>query len=190
MAFNATEFRAQMKYGGQRPNLFEIKLTIPDSAAAEQSVTFMANAATQPAFITGYADSYYFGRRISHFGDREFQDWSINVINDEDMPIRNALEKWQDRGAHIDHKTYEIENAAGKELYVNAEITAFGRDGKAGKTIRLVNAFPVMIGPLEYSWEDNNRIQTFQADFRYDYFTTDHISSPSSVSAISGVVTT
>jgi hypothetical protein len=170
MTFNANEFRSRLQYGGVRPNLFKINMTIPDSQGASEEISFMARAASMPAFVTGFADQYFFGRRVSFFGDREFQDWSVEIINDEDYVVRNALEAWQARGAETDWDTPYVENKQGMDLYSTITVTSYGKEGNELKSVQLVNAFPIMLGPLEYNWEENNRIQTFTADFRYDFF--------------------
>jgi hypothetical protein len=169
MSFNANEFRSRLQYGGVRPNLFKISLVIPGEDAASQEISFMARAASMPAYVTGFTDQFYFGRRVSFFGDREYQDWSVEIINDEDYLVRNALEKWSNRGAETDWDTNYTEDARGLPLYIDATITSYGKGGDELKSVTIKNAFPIMLGPLEYNWEENNRIQTFTADFRYDY---------------------
>lgn len=170
MAFNATEFRSKLQYGGQRPNLFKVDLIIPDSNAASEELSFMAQAASMPAFVTGFTDSFYFGRRVSHFGDREYQDWSIQIINDEDYVVRNAFESWSARGADTNWDTNAIENKQGMPLYCDATITSYGKEGEPTKSVVLHNAFPIMLSPLEFSWQENNVIQTFDCTIRFDYF--------------------
>lgn len=169
--FNANEFRSNLKYGGARPNLFKVDLTLPDSVEAERSFSFMCEAASEPAYTVGFADTYYFGRRISTFGDREFSDFSCTLINDEDYAIRNALKAWQDRGARGDWGTSHIEQANGLQLYTDITVTAFGKEGEPINAVKLINAFPIMVGPLEFSWSANNTIQRYSVDFRFDYYT-------------------
>lgn len=170
MSFNANEFRSKLQYGGARPNLFKVDLVIPDSNAASEEISFMAQAASMPAFVTGFVDTFYFGRRISHFGDREYQDWSIQIINDEDYLVRNALEAWSTRGSETNWDTNYVENKQGLALYCDATVTSYGKEGDQTKSVILKNAFPIMLSPLEFSWQENNMIQTFDCTMRFDYF--------------------
>jgi len=169
MAFNAQEFRSRMHGGGARPNLFEIKMTIPDRASASEQISFMAEVATAPAYVVGFADTYYFGRRISHPHDREYQDASLQIINLEDFDVRSALESWQDRCSRTSWNTDHIEHADGLSLYSDISILAYGKEGDLLRETKMYNAFPILLGPLQYAWADNNQIQKFSADFRYDY---------------------
>ena len=64
MAFNVTEFRANMLGDGARPNLFQVNLTFPavaNAAVAGQRLTFMAKAAQLPGSTVGTVPLYYFG---------------------------------------------------------------------------------------------------------------------------------
>jgi hypothetical protein len=167
--FNANEFRSQLKFAGARPNLFEIALTIPDSVEAERQVKFMCEAASSPAYTVGFTSTHFFGREIKHFGDRSWSAWSVQVINDEDMPVRRALESWQDRGSRADWGQKNVEDAKGLQLYTDATIIAYGKGGDALRSIKMFNVFPVLVSPLEYSWSANNQIQKFSVDFEYDY---------------------
>jgi hypothetical protein len=170
MAFSAVEFRANLKHGGARPNLFEVAITIPDNVNAERQVKFLVEAASSPAYTTGFVNIPYFGRDTKWFGDRAYSSWSVSVIADEGHELRKALESWQDRGSRGDWGTNNIEQAQSLQLYTDATITAFRKDGETDRSIKLFNLFPVMIGPMEYSWAANNQIQKFSVDFEFDYY--------------------
>ena len=97
MAFNVAEFRSQMTGDGARPNLFSVSLTFPSNIAnggvAGQKVTFMAKAAQLPGSTIGTVPVYYFGREMKFSGNRSFADWTLQIINDEDFAVRNAIEQ-------------------------------------------------------------------------------------------------
>lgn len=171
MAFNATEFRANLKHGGARPNLFEVAITIPDSVDAERQVRFMVESASAPAYTTGFVNIPYFGRDTKWFGDRAYSAWSVSVIADDDHALRKALESWQDRGSRGDWGTNHIEQSRGLQLYTDATVIAYDKEGNQSRSLKLINVFPVMIGPMEYSWSANNQIQRFSVDFEFDYYT-------------------
>lgn len=96
MAFNASDFRSRMKFGGARPNLFEASVVFPAVAGATASAdfTFKCQAAAIPGFIMGNAEAYYFGRRVNFPGDREWQPFQCEVLVDEDYVIRDGFERW------------------------------------------------------------------------------------------------
>lgn len=169
MAFNAQEFRSRFTDGGARPNLFEVKMTIPDSASASEQISFVMEAASGPAYTVGFADTYYFGRRLSTPGDREFADFSGNVLVSESFDVRSALESWQDRCARTNWATDHIEQSRDLPLYSDISLLSYSKEGELIRETKMFNAFPILLGPLQYAWADNNQIQRFSADFRYDY---------------------
>ena len=60
-----------------------------------------------------------------------------------------------------------------KEDATVTQFTKAARTPTSGqiRTYKFVGLFPLQIGPIELSWEDNNRIETFQVEFSYDYYT-------------------
>lgn len=181
VGFDATAFRSKLQYGGARPNLYEVVVSMPGEAgAASEEFTFMCRAASMPGMTVGVVQVPYFGRFIKLAGDRQFEDWSVRVINDEDFLVRNAFEAWQNRLVMLDHGTPAIENAAavgGHEmLYVDITVTQLAKDGATPlKRYHLKKAMPTMIGPIELAYDANDQIEEFDVVFTYDYFVTDEI---------------
>lgn len=176
MAFNASEFRARLQGHGQRPNMYEVKITFPDvTNDVEREFTFMCRASSSPGFFLGRVDAPYFGRRVSFAGDRVYEDWNVRVIDDEDHVVRNAFESWSNRMSMIDHDTNKVENFEGRVVYADAEITMMSKDGTPNKTYYLKNAWPLQVSPVELAWDANDQIVEFDVSFAYDYFITDRI---------------
>lgn len=175
MAFNAAEFRSRLQFGGQRPNLFKVILNIPDSSTGTQELTFMARATNVPGYSTGSVDVSFFGRRVSFPGDRSFDDWNLVIIDDEDHPVRNALEAWSNRLALIDHNTNQIQSSNGLALYSDATVIQYGREGNETKRYELKNVWPLALEPTQLDWEADNQVVNFGCTLRYDYFITDKI---------------
>ena len=54
----------------------------------------MCRAAQMPASTLGTIEVPYFGRKVKIAGDRTFAEWTVTLIQDEDMIIRNSMEEW------------------------------------------------------------------------------------------------
>jgi hypothetical protein len=54
----------------------------------------MCKTAQLPGATLGVVPVQYFGRELKFIGNRQFADWTITVINDEDFIVRNAFERW------------------------------------------------------------------------------------------------
>jgi hypothetical protein len=178
MAFNITEFRSAMLGDGARPNLFSVSLTFPTVATspiASQKLTFTAHAASLPPSIVGVATQFYFGRQIKFPGDRQFPDWSLTIVNDEDFIVRNAFETWSDKiNSHSQNVRAAL--AISPTLYCcDATVTQYSKKGEAIKSYKFVGMFPNTIDPIQVDWGSNDRIEEFNVTFSYQYWTADSV---------------
>ena len=174
MAFNVAEFRANMVGDGARPNLFSVSLVFPtianNSTAAGQKVTFMAKSAQLPGSTIGTVPVFYFGRELKFAGNRTFTDWTLQIINDEDFAIRNALESWMNA---INSHSGNVRDggAANPTNYtVDAIVTQYGKTGNELKSYKFVGLFPLDIAPIDLDWGSNDVIEEFSATFAFQYW--------------------
>ncbi|NBP03176.1 MAG: hypothetical protein EBU90_24345 [Proteobacteria bacterium] len=177
MAFNVTEFRANMIGDGARPNLFSVSLVFPTVAAngnvAGQKVTFMAKAAQLPGSSIGTVPVYYFGRELKFAGNRSFSDWTLNIINDEDFAIRNSVESWMNA---INSHAGNVRNGAAVNntgYSVDASVTQYGKAGQELKKYKFVGLFPLDLAPIDLNWASNDEIEEYSVTFAYQWWETD-----------------
>jgi len=177
MAFNVAEFRSQMVGDGARPNLFQVSLTFPAVATggsvAGQKVTFMAKAAQLPGSTIGTVPVYYFGRELKFAGNRTFTDWTLQIINDEDFAIRNALESWMN--AINSHGGNVRNGAAGSPTgyTVDASVSQYSKTGGILKSYKFVGLFPLDVAPIDLDWQSNDSIEEYSATFAYQWWEAD-----------------
>jgi hypothetical protein len=177
MAFNVSEFRANMIGDGARPNLFSVSLNFPtftaDGSTAASKATFMAKSAQLPGSTVGTVPLYYFGRELKFAGNRTFTDWTLTVINDEDFVIRNGLEQWMNSiNSHASN--IRLPQAFASSQYsVDASVTQYGKTGDILKDYTFVGMFPVDIAPIDLDWGSNDSIEEYSVTFAYQYWTSD-----------------
>jgi hypothetical protein len=176
MAFNVTEFRANLLGDGARPNLFQVSLTFPavaNSPVAGQRLSFLAKTAQLPGSTVGIAPLYYFGRELKFAGNRSFPDWSITIINDEDFDVRNAFESWMNA---LNSHASNIRNPAAYNqlLYTtDAKVTQFSKTGAPLKIYNFVGLFPTDVSPIELDWGTNDSIEEFSVTLAYQFWESD-----------------
>ena len=176
MAFNVTEFRANLLGDGARPNLFQVSLTFPtvaNSQIAGQRISFLAKTAQLPGSTIGTVPLYYFGREMKFAGNRTFPDWTITIINDEDFNVRNGFEKWMDS---LNSHSLNTRNPAAfnQTLYSSdAAVTQFAKIGTPLKKYNFVGLFPVDLSPIELDWGSNDAIEEFSVTLAYQYWESD-----------------
>jgi len=174
MAFNVAEFRANMIGDGARPNLFKVSLTFPtivsNALVVGQKTTFMAKTAQLPGSTVNSFPLYYFGRELKFAGNRTFTDWTLQIINDEDFLIRNALESWMNS---INSHVSNVRNAGAvnpANYSVDAEVTQYGKAGQELKKYKFVGLFPVDVAPIDLDWGSNDSIEEYAATFAFQYW--------------------
>lgn len=168
---NLTAFRASLISGGVRPNQFEVELHFPSIVGADTAVSllgrFHCQAASLPASSVTPVDVFYQGRAIKVAGEREFQPWTIRVIN-ENFAIRDAMVRWSNAINNIANNNGVLQPA----LYqTDMTVRQLDRNGVAIKEVTIVDAMPVNIGEIGLSWDANNQIEMFDVTFVYNYFT-------------------
>jgi hypothetical protein len=174
MAFNVAEFRSNLVGDGARPNLFSVSLTFPaistGGSAASSKTTFMAKGAQLPGSTVGQVPMYYFGRELKFAGNRTFADWTLQIINDEDFVVRNAIESWMNG---INSHAGNVRNNAATSpsgYSVDAEVTQYGKDGSTLKTYKFVGLFPLDLAPIDLDWGSNDTIEEYGVTFAYQWW--------------------
>ena len=149
-------------------------LGVVNSNAAGQKVTFMAKAAQLPGSTVGTVPVYYFGRELKFPGNRTFPDWTINIINDEDFTIRNAVENWLNTiNSHAGN--VRDRGALGTNGYsVDAVVTQYGKTGNVLKTYKFVGLFPQDVAPIDLDWGSNDTIEEYTTTFAYQWWEADN----------------
>ncbi len=162
MAFNIDTFKGQIPGGGARPTLFFVELT----GAEYSQVPFMAKAASLPASTLGTIELSYFGRKVKVAGDRTYAEWSITIINDEDMLIRKGLENWHSK---VNHASSNLRTMT--EYKEDAQVHQMGKTGGIIRTYNFVGLWPSEIGAIELAWDTNDAVEEDTVTRQYDYWT-------------------
>jgi hypothetical protein len=166
MAFNINEIRANLQFDGARPSLFEIIVRNPATNVGDSKLQFMAKASSIPESIMGVIEVPYFGRKIKVAGVRQYADWSIQVINDEDFAVRRAMEAWHSRINSSETNLRTIGNAYRSTAFVNQ----YSKEGEIIRTYTMENCWPINIGAIDLSWDNGDAIEEFPVTFAFDYW--------------------
>lgn len=174
MAFRVQEFRASMNYDGARPNLFQCELTFPGIASvsgAQQQFTFMARAAQLPGSTVNQISQFYFGRELKFSGNRQFPEWTVTIINDEDFRIRDAFERWlSGLNSHVGNLRAPPFTKGDAGYQQDGFVTQFGKTGDVIKRYKFVGLFPVDVSPIEVDWGANDTIEEYAVTFAYQWW--------------------
>ena len=174
MPFNISTFKTNgLIYGGSRPSLFNVILSVPQSIGikdvSKNKFQFVCNAAELPAAIVQPIEIGYFGRKIKVAGDRTYGNWTVSVMNDEDFSVKSLFELWSN-GINRFVSNVRDPKLSKAEYKVELEILKYSKDGEITRKYTMVGAWPMDVGPIAQNWTDQNKIEQFDVAFCYDYW--------------------
>jgi len=171
--FNVERFKSALTNGGARPNQFAVQLSFPTYVASQSIAVarapFLVSIAELPGQTVNPAIVQYRGREVKFVGDRIFAPWTITVLNDAEMSIRNAVEQWM---GGMEDNAAKFGRLQPSEYQRDLDVLQLDRNGNILKSYKLVNAFPVDLSPVGLDFGANDQISTFQVTFQYQHFTT------------------
>lgn len=166
---NINDFKAELKGGGARPNLFRVVMPFPafaGSSAEMRKLTFTCKAAQIPAQTVGVIDVPYQGRQLKVPGDRTFAEWTITIINDTDFLVRDAFEKWNNAiNNHEENVGLSLE-----DLIVDANVQQLGRDGAVIKEYTMKGAWCSEVAAIDLAWDANDTVEEFTVTMQMQYW--------------------
>lgn len=162
------DFKAKLKGGGARPNLFKATINFPAYANGDVEITsFLCEAAQLPGSTMGVITIPFRGRQLKLAGDRTFDTWSPTIINDTDFAIRNAMERWMN-GINA-HKA-NTGLTAPIDYEADLLIEQLDRDGSILKTYTFRGCFPTGVAPIDLAYGTNDDIERFTVEFQVQYW--------------------
>jgi len=171
--FNVERFKSALTNGGARPNQFAVQLSYPTyvggAATAVARSPFLVSIAELPGQTVNPAIVQYRGREVKFAGDRIFAPWTITVLNDSEMSIRNAIEQWMNG---MENTVTKIGYLQPSQYQRDLEVFQLDRNGNVLKSYKLANAFPVDLSPVALDFGANDQISQFTVTFQYQHFTT------------------
>jgi hypothetical protein len=117
------------------------------------------------------------GRTIKLPGDKQFDDWSLTILNDTTYPIRKAFEEWNNAiMGHISN--VEAAGLTVSQFFGSAYVYQLGRKDDVATAVYLIDKiFPLQVGEIALSYENENVVEEFPVNFSVNEWTslsTDH----------------
>ena len=157
--------------GGSRPTLYKVSIQGGDPANFTERLSFYCKATSLPASTLGEIIVPYMGRQIKVPGDRTFEDWTVTILNTEDMDLRGQFEQWNHYyNGIIDNKVFNDGPFWGHVSGCTATVTQLNRKGDGVKSYNLQYVFPKEVASIELAYDQVDTVSEFQVTFGYTYF--------------------
>jgi len=155
--------------GGARPTLFQVDLFFPFTTPFGDRGQFQIRAASIPSVPLDTIRVPYMGRAMKLAGDRpEWPDWTVTIINDENFPLRVALESWSNRiNAFISNRMSA--DVWPTDYKGTARVTQFGKKGDTLRSYIVDGIFPVNVDAMQLDWDAQNQLQQYDCTFSMDF---------------------
>jgi len=162
------DFKAKLRGGGARPNLFKATINFPAYANGDVELTsFLCKTAQLPGSAFGSIDVPFRGRILKMAGDRTFETWSVTIINDTDFAIKNAMERWSN-GINAHSANTGLTSPIQYEADLRVE--QLDRNGDSLKTYIFRGAYPLNVSAIELDYGALDTIEEFTVEFNYQYW--------------------
>ena len=168
MSLGVDDFKSKLIGGGARANLFKVTCNFPGYAQGNSELaSFMIKGATLPASVIAPIEVSFRGRKLKIAGDRTFEPWTITIINDTAMDIRNAFERWMNGiNAHVANTGLSSPTLYQTDMLVEQ----LNRAGEVTKSYNIRGAFPTNISAIELNYETNDAVEDFTVELNYQYW--------------------
>ena len=184
MAFDVDQFLGNLTYGGQRPALFNIRLSSIPVAVDLSNFEFFARASQYPASTLTSIETSYFGRIVKFPGIKQYDTWTVTVINDEDFKFYRAFQAWSNL---IDHPVTNLRelppsgtggitnNPSSENAYkAVGSIIPYSKDSDGDVPLDIqydmIGIWPSEVSSVDVDWGNADALMEFTVTFTYDYW--------------------
>ena len=167
------DFKAVLQGGGVRSHHVPGGTDLPYGVSSDNNLltndgTFLIKASQLPASTIGQIDVPFRGRQLKVPGDREFEDWSVNILNDVTFGLRKGLEEWSER---IQNHNYALGATELSDYYASAVVRQLDRDGRQLRAYRFRRHLAQDdLEAIGLDFEANNAVEDYGVTFAVQYW--------------------
>ena len=162
------DFKSKLRGGGARANLFKVTLNYPAYAGGDVELSsLMCKAAQLPQSTVGSFPVNFRGRELKVAAERTFEDWTITIINDTDFGVRDPMERWMN-GINGHAANTGLVNPV--DYQSDLIVEQLDRDESVIKRVNIRGAFPIVVSPIQLSYDTRGEIEQFDVTFSYQYW--------------------
>lgn len=167
--FSITQFKATIDAAGglSRGVFYECQITLGLVDFGQEQI-LLCKAANLPTTQLDFTELKYFTRSVKVPAARQFQPVTLTFYNTENYDLRTKLLDWLSRFNQPTTNQRDAVNSLA--LYGTIELQPKDmayRDVGEGLYYRFREVFPTSISGLQYSYENDTQVQTYDVEFQY-----------------------
>ena len=162
------DFKSKLIGGGARANMFRVTCNFPGFAQGDSEIaSFLIKGAQLPSSVIAPITVPFRGRQLQIAGDRTFEPWSVTVINDVQMEVRNMFERWMN-GINQHNANTGIANPT--DYQADMIVEQLDKEGNVTKSYTFRGTFPTNISAIDLSYDSENTIEEFTVELQVQYW--------------------
>jgi len=168
MAFNVNEFKSRIGGHLASPANFRVLMSgaILDSDGS-RLLSLLCNQAQFPgrAFATNEITTHGPIRKIPY--QSIYDDIVLSLYCQEDMGIKELFQEWQ---SYIQDNSSSSEFSYFDDYVTDMIVEQYNTDGEITHSVKLIDAYPVMVAPLQLDWATKDSFHQLQVTMAYRYW--------------------
>lgn len=160
--------------GGSRPNLYTVTMTCPGLGLTEQfrQLQFFCRSTDLPSSTLGEIAVPYLGRVAKYPGDRTFEDFTMTIVNTQDMNLRRIFEGWNEAFNSFQGNATAFGNP--RAIFGTAVVTQLDRLYRPQRAYQFIDMYPRDVSSINLGYDQNDTVSEFTVTFGYSYYINDN----------------
>lgn len=163
MAESLTNFISGFK-NPAKTNMYKLVFRGENGAVVPSGLDIRAKGAQLPTAEMGIMEIPYKGRKVKIPAERSFSEWTVTVMETNDMNVRRSFEKWM---SVMDAEDEIKRNTAA--LSTIDVILLKGDNSTPSITYTLYGAFPSSLASVDLSFDEQTAPLEYSVTFQYSY---------------------
>jgi len=163
MAESLTNFISGFK-NPAKTNMYRLVFRGENGAIIPNGLDIRAKGAQLPTAEMGIMEIPYKGRKVKIPAERSFSEWTVTVMETNDMNVRRSFEKWM---SVMDAEDEIKRNTAA--LSTIDVILLKGDNATPSITYTLYGAFPSSLASVDLSFDEQTAPLEYSVTFQYSY---------------------
>ena len=139
------------------------KITIP-----EFNLDFHGKGTQLPSSDLGVIEIPYKGRKLKVPGQRTFAEWTVTIMELENMGMRIEMEAWMN--ALDEALTGKLSEKLGTDM-PDVDVAILGKNGKPTMSYKLYGVFPTSIASVDLNFDEQTAPLEYAVTFQYSFHT-------------------
>jgi len=163
MAESLTNFISGFK-NPAKTNMYKLVFRGENGAVVPTGLDIRAKGAQLPTADVGILEIPYKGRKVKIPAERSFSEWTVTVMETNDMNVRRSFEKWM---SVMDAEDQIKRNTAA--LATIDVVLLKGDNTTPSITYTLYGAFPSSLASVDLSFDEQTAPLEYSVTFQYSY---------------------